>query len=289
MGDGLLDTDVARRMLEAAADAGADLAYALQGDEESLRATEVAQPALLLVECALYAVLPDGVAVVGVAGHSVGEYAACVAAGALAPDAAMRAVLARGEAMAAMREGTMCAVIGLDADAVDEICAEVQRDSGEVVVLANLNAPGQVVISGTRAGIDAARAAASSRGARRTIPLNVSGAFHSPLMTAAAERFTPVVEALELRDPQVPVVCNVDGAPARDAQTLRDRLRRQLTSPVRWVDSVHALIALGAGTLVEVGPGRVLSGLARRIAPDAQTRSVDSPEAAAALAADGVA
>ncbi|HYL72062.1 MAG TPA: ACP S-malonyltransferase [Candidatus Dormibacteraeota bacterium] len=281
MADGLLETQIAQDMLRVASDAGVDLEQALHGDADALRPTEIAQPALLLVECALHASLPATLEVVAVAGHSVGEYAACVAAQALAPADAMTAVLARGRAMAAMREGTMSAVIGLDADAVEDVCAQV-RSTGEVVVVANLNAPGQVVISGSRAGVDAARALAAERGARRAIELNVSGAFHSPLMGEAAQSFEPVLDALPLRDPVVPVVCNVDAAPARAAATLRDRLRRQLTSAVRWVDTVHELTALGATTLVEVGPGNVLTGLARRISPDVAARAVNSVEAAQA-------
>lgn len=281
MADGLLNTQVAQDMLRAASDAGVNMEQALHGDADALRPTEIAQPALLFVECALRASLPATFDVVAVAGHSVGEYAACVAAGALAPADAMTAVVARGRAMAAMRDGTMCAVIGLDADAIEEVCAQV-RSTGEVVVVANLNAPGQVVISGSRAGVDAARALATERGARRAIELNVSGAFHSPLMAEAARSFEPVLEALPLRDPAVPVVCNVDAAPARSAAELRDRLRRQLTSAVRWVDTVHQLTALGATTLLEVGPGNVLTGLARRIAPGVEARAVNSAAAARA-------
>jgi [acyl-carrier-protein] S-malonyltransferase len=270
-------------MLDAAQSAGLDLGAALQGDDEHLRPTEIAQPALLFVECALRSTLPDDLDVVAVAGHSVGEYAAAVAANALRPADAMRLVIERGRAMAGMRDGTMCALIGIDVDAATAACEETQRETGEIVVVANHNAPGQLVISGSTAGVDAAAKLALSRGARRAIPLNVSGAFHSPLMAAAARRFGRVLDSAAIADPQPPVVCNVDARDVRTAAALRDRLRAQLTSPVRWIDCVHRLVELGAETLVEVGPGSVLSGLARRIAPDVGTVSVSTPDAAARL------
>ncbi len=259
------------------------------GDDEHLRPTEIAQPALLFVECTLRSTLPDDLDVVAVAGHSVGEYAAAVAAHALQPAAAMRLVIERGRAMAAMREGTMCALIGIDVDVATAVCDEVKRESGEIVVVANHNAPGQLVISGSTSGVDAAAKLALTRGARRAIPLNVSGAFHSPLMAAAAQQFDAVLDSTTLSDPNPPVVCNVDGRDVHTADDLRERLRAQLTSPVRWIDCVRRLVELGAETLVEVGPGSVLSGLARRIAPDARAVSVNTPDAAARLDGAGVA
>lgn len=283
MADGMTSLPIAVEMLEAAQSAGLDLGAALQGDDEHLRPTEIAQPALLFVECALRSTLPDDLDVVAVAGHSVGEYAAAVAANALRPADAMRLVIERGRAMAGMRDGTMCALIGIDVDAATAACEETQRETGEIVVVANHNAPGQLVISGSTAGVDAAAKLALSRGARRAIPLNVSGAFHSPLMAAAARRFGRVLDSAAIADPQPPVVCNVDARDVRTAAALRDRLRAQLTSPVRWIDCVHRLVELGAETLVEVGPGSVLSGLARRIAPDVGTVSVSTPDAAARL------
>jgi [acyl-carrier-protein] S-malonyltransferase len=287
MAFGLLETNTARRLLTAAATAGLDLASALEGDDDHLRRTEVAQPALLMVECTLQAAIPDETPIAAVAGHSVGEYAACVAAGALEPETAMRLVIARGRAMAAMREGTMCAFIGLDADVVSAICEDVQRETGEVVVVANLNAPGQVVISGTVAGVNAATQAATQKGLRRAVPLNVSGAFHSPLMADAATDFAADLDNADIRDPRVPVVCNVDATAVDTADALRDRLRRQLTSPVRWVDCVATLVARGADALVEVGPGTVLSGLARRIAPGVTTAGVSRLEDARRLGVAG--
>jgi len=283
MADGLTGLPIAIEMLDAAQSSGLDLGAALQGDDEQLRPTEIAQPALLFVECALRSALPDDLDIVAVAGHSVGEYSAAVAAHALQPVDAMRLVIERGRAMAAMRDGTMCALIGIDVDAATAACDEAQRETGEVVVVANHNAPGQLVISGSTAGVDAAAKLALSRGARRAIPLNVSGAFHSPLMTSAAQRFETVLDSTALSDPHPPVVCNVDGHDVHTAAELRERLRAQLTSPVRWIDCVRRLVDLGAETLVEVGPGNVLSGLARRIAPDVRTVSVSTPDAAARL------
>jgi [acyl-carrier-protein] S-malonyltransferase len=283
MADGLTSLPIAIEMLDAAQASGLDLGAALQGDDEQLRPTEIAQPSLLFVESALRSALPDDLDIVAVAGHSVGEYAAAVAARALQPADAMRLVIERGRAMAAMRDGTMCALIGIDVDAATAACDEAQRETGEIVVVANHNAPGQLVVSGSTAGVDAAAKIALSRGARRAIPLNVSGAFHSPLMTSAAQRFETGLDSTALSDPHPPVVCNVDGHDVHTAAELRERLRAQLTSPVRWIDCVRRLVELGAETLVEVGPGNVLSGLARRIAPDVRTVSVSTLDAAARL------
>jgi [acyl-carrier-protein] S-malonyltransferase len=280
MADGLTDLPIALEMLAAAESSGLDLRAALSGDDDHLRPTEIAQPALLFVECALRSTLPDDLDVIAVAGHSVGEYAAAVASNALTPTDAMRLVIERGKAMAAMRDGTMCALIGIDVDAAIEVCAETQRETGEIVVVANLNAPGQLVISGSTEGVAAASKRALTRGARRAIPLNVSGAFHSPLMTSAAARFETALDAVAIADPHPPVVCNVDASDVQTADALRERLRAQLTSPVRWIDCIQRLVALGADTLIEVGPGSVLSGLARRIAPDVRTISVSSIDAA---------
>jgi [acyl-carrier-protein] S-malonyltransferase len=287
MADGLTDLPIAVEMLAVADSCGLDLKTALAGDETQLRPTEIAQPALLIVECALRSTLPDDLDVVAVAGHSVGEYAAAVAASALQPADAMRLVIERGRAMAAMRDGTMCALIGIDVEGAAAACDEAQRTTGEIVVVANHNAPGQLVISGSAAGVDAAAQLALANGARRAVPLSVSGAFHSPLMTLAAAVFESALDSVAITDPDPPVVCNVDGRDVHTANDLRDRLRAQLTSPVRWIDCVHRLVELGADTLVEVGPGNVLSGLARRIVPSVRALSVSTLDAAARL--DGAA
>ena len=279
MAAGLEATDLGARLLGVAAAAGVDLGPAFAGDEELIRPTEVAQPALVFTELVLAAALPAGLDVVAVAGHSVGELAALGAAGALDPGAALRLAIERGRLMAAMREGTMAAVLGLDGDAVSRLCSA----SEGTVVVANLNAPGQVVVSGGADAIAALSAAAREAGARRVIPLRVSGAFHSPLMADAAAAFVRVLEGVDFRAPRVPVVANVDAVAVTGAAGLRERLGRQMVSAVRWAESVQRLVELGAEVLVEVGPGEVLTGLARRIAPGVRALSVGSLAAAAAL------
>jgi len=285
MADGLLELPLARELIDEAELRGVDLTAALHGNDASLRATAVAQPALLFVETLLRAEIPGGLEIAGVAGHSVGEYAAAVAAGALAPREAMGLVIARCEAMASMAEGMMTALLGIDEAGARAACQEASASTGAVVVVANINAPGQVVISGAAIAVTAATALATERGARRAVPLNVSGAFHSPLMEAASAEFAAHLEAATINDPSVPIVCNTDGEAVTDAEGLRDRLRTQLTSPVRWTDCVARLVALGAEALVEVGPGTVLTGLARRIAPGVPAHSVSSLAAAHDLSA----
>jgi [acyl-carrier-protein] S-malonyltransferase len=284
MAGGLLDTPPAGALLDAASARGLDLAAALAGDDDALRPTEIAQPALLLVETVLAAAAAGApLTVVGVAGHSVGEYAALVAAGALDAVEAMGLVVERGRAMAAMRAGGMAALLGAELAVAEAVCREVAESGAGVVVVANVNAPGQVVLSGDTAALEAAVALARERGVRRAMPLKVSGAFHSPLMEPAAERFGALLDAAALRDAALPVACNVDGAAVRDAAGLRRRLRRQLTAPVRWVDCVQTLVGLGVDALVEVGPGSVLSALARRIAPDVPAITVSTPAEAQSL------
>jgi [acyl-carrier-protein] S-malonyltransferase len=280
MARGLEATGLGRHLLAVAGAAGLDLGTALAGSDADLRPTEVAQPALVFTELTLAAALPEDLEIVAVAGHSVGELSACAAAGALDPADALRLSIERGRLMAAMHEGTMAALLGLDAERVAAICAAVDG----VVVVANLNAPGQVVISGASAAVTAASRAATEAGARRVLPLRVSGAFHSPLMAAAAPAFAALLDAVPLHDARLPVVANVDGSPVRAAGEIRERLRRQLAAAVHWTESVERMVALGADTLVEIGPGSVLTGLARRIVPDVVSLSVSSLEDAAQLA-----
>jgi [acyl-carrier-protein] S-malonyltransferase len=284
MADSVLDLELTRRLLAVAASEGLDLAAALAGDDEALRPTEIAQPALLLVGVALFTQLPDAVEVVGVAGHSVGEYAALVAAESLEPAAAMRLVIARGRAMAAMRDGAMAALLGVDQGLAEAVCAEVDGMGRGPVVVANLNAPGQVVLSGSVDGVAAALELARARGVRKSIPLRVSGAFHSPLMLEAAAAVGTLIDAAPLRDARVPVACNVDGALVRDAEGLRERLRRQLSAPVRWTDCVEALAREDIEALVELSSGGVLTGLARRIVPGVRALNVGTVQEAAQLA-----
>ena len=245
---------------------------AFDGPEAELTRTHNAQPALLAHGAAAWAAVRDRVAphVRAAAGHSLGEFTAYHAAGALSLADAARVVRRRGELMYQAgldRPGTMAAVLGDTAEPLDAICARATAEAG-VVVPANYNAPGQVVISGEAAGVERASALAKSAGAKRAIPLNVSGAFHSPLMQPAAEGLAAVLHATAMHDTAFPVVGHVDAAPNRDAAAARDRLVRQLTSPVRWTDIVLALAAAHPAALyVELGPGTVLRGLVRKIAP----------------------
>ena len=211
------------------------------------------------------------------AGHSLGEFSALCAAGVLEFDDAVRLVTARGDAMQVCtteRTGTMAAVLGLDDDTVAQACDDVAGD----VWVANANAPGQVVIAGDPAAVDAAGAAAKDAGAKRVMPLDVSGAFHTPFMAPAGEALGAAIDATGFHDASVPVVANVDAAVHRDGADWPDLLRRQLVSPVRWAHSVETLLALGADTFVEVGPGAVLTGTVKRIAKETGRYSAMTPD-----------
>ncbi len=240
------------------------------GPEEALRLTATTQPALLAHSVAAWRVLAGaGLHVEGVAGHSLGEYSAVVAAGGVGLEEAVRTVRLRGELMqqaVPVGEGAMAAVIGLDDGAVREACAAVAADAG-VVAAVNFNAPGQVVIAGTVAAVAAAGECCRQSGARRVLPLPVSAPFHSPLMAPAREGLAPALDALALRDLAVPLYRNVDAAPVQIAGEVRDGLVRQVDAPVLWADSVRRMVADGFDTFVEVGAGSVLCGLVRRIAP----------------------
>ena len=216
-----------------------------------------------------------------VAGHSLGEYSALVAAGALGFADALRLVRRRGEAMQAAvppGEGAMAAVLGLDATAVEQVAAAAAAETGEVCAVANYNSPEQTVVAGTAAAVDRAAALASERGARRAIRLPVSAPFHCALMAPAQAVMAELLAATEFRDPAVPVVVNVDARPVTTGAAAREALVRQVTAPVRWVESVRRLAADGASTIVEVGPGKVLAGLVRRIAPEVATAAVGELE-----------
>jgi len=272
----------ARAALEAVDEAlGFSLSAVMwNGPEDLLTRTDHAQPAILAHSWAVWAVAGPKLAgrVAAAAGHSLGEYSAYAAAGALAGPEAARLVRRRGELMrdaGAVRPGTMAAVMGLDADRVAAVCREASGKDG-VVVAANLNAPDQVVVSGDPAAVARAGELLKAAGAKRVIPLKVSGAFHSPLMEPAAGQFAAALDAAALGEPAFPVVANASAEPVRQAAMARRLLAAQLTSPVRWVDSVRALATLaGEGaTFVEIGPGNVLAGLARRILPGAATVSL---------------
>jgi [acyl-carrier-protein] S-malonyltransferase len=248
-----------------------------QGPEDTLRRTVNAQPAIMAVSLAcLEAAREDGLLTgepAFVAGHSLGEYTALVAAGAVALEDGLRLVRERGRLMqmaSEERPGTMAAILGLDEETAVAVC----RETGAQVC--NLNAPGQIVIGGTLAAVEAALALASQLGARRAMPLNVSGAFHTALMTSAVEGMARVFERVTLRDPQVPVLANGSGRPLTSAGQVRDELLFQLDHPVQWQRSVEYMASAGVDTFIELGPGQVLTGLIRRIVPGARLLNIDS-------------
>lgn len=236
--------------------------------EEQLKQTENTQPALFVHSLAAMAVLDArGLAPAMVAGHSLGEYSALAAAGAISFADGLRVVRIRGELMATAgeeRPGTMAAIIGADDEAVETACEEARTTGPGVVQPANFNAPGQVVISGDEDAVKRAMERAGAHGARRVIPLPVSGAFHSPLMDYAREGLGEALEALDIAEPRCPVYLNVTAAPTKDPDEIRQRLLQQLLSPVRWAQTLQHMHRDGAERFVEVGAGRVLSGLVRR-------------------------
>jgi len=262
---------------EAANDAlGFDLSrLCFEGPADELTRTENAQPAILAANLAAWAALRERCPAEPtlVAGHSMGEYGALVAAGAVALQDAVRLVRRRGELMAeaaAATPGSMAAIIGLPVERLEELCAD---DPG-LVVVANLNSPEQTVISGELDAVSRVGAAAKAAGARRVVPLAVSGAFHSPLMASAAERMREELAAVHIAEARVPVVSNVSAQPVTNPEEIRHLLAAQIAAPVRWVESVRRMAEEGITTFVELGPGQTLSGLVRRILPDAKTLSV---------------
>lgn len=246
---------------------GYDLWDVVQHDTAGkLQQTEVTQPALLAASVAIFRCLADAPAPAIMAGHSLGEYSALVCAGALNFADAIALVQLRGKAMqAAVPEGTgaMAAVIGLADDKVAEACAAAAE--GEVVAPVNYNSPGQVVIAGTAAAVERAAAACKAAGAKRVLPLPVSVPSHCALMVPAAEALAEALDGIEVRLPQTPVLHNVNVAEATSPETLREALVAQLYSPVRWTETVQAMAAQGITHLYEVGPGKVLTGLTKRI------------------------
>jgi [acyl-carrier-protein] S-malonyltransferase len=315
MGADVYAASPAARSVFDAVDAALGFALArlcFEGPEDTLRETINAQPAIVAVSLALLAALREamGASAISasgfpmfpgppqpdsVAGHSVGEYSALAAAGALDLAGTVRLVRERGRLM--HQEGTVCpggmaAVIGLDDEALGAVCDEATararaapvdgagaRDAhpgaGRVIV-ANYNAPGQIVLSGEQRALDLALTLARERGARRVMPLSVSAAFHSPVMAPAAEGLAAAVAASDLRDPQVPVISNITAQPLTKAAALRDELSRQVAAPVQWTRTVEYLSNQGIETFVEIGPGQVLSGLIKRIAKGATIVNVSA-------------
>jgi len=274
MGRSLYETSAEARAVFDAADAAVGFPLSrlcFEGPEEELKQTANTQPAILTHSVAALAALrassPEKVeGAAFAAGHSLGEYSACVAAGALAFADAVRLVRRRGEFMqeaVPAGVGAMAAIVGLTADDVEAACREAA--AGEVVSAANYNSPEQTVIAGHAAAVERASAACLARGAKRTIPLPVSAPFHSPLMGPARERMADLLAATSFSDAAIPVVTNVDAAPETLGARLREALVRQIDSPVRWVESVRYLAREGVGRGIEIGPGNVLAGLVRRI------------------------
>lgn len=288
MGQALADAHAIVRETFAEADAalGEPLSrLCFEGPEDRLTLTENTQPAILTTSVAIYRLLasrrlqPDFFA-----GHSLGEYSAHVAAGTLSFADALVAVRHRGQYMqeaVPVGTGAMSAILGLDAEQVTAVCAEAAE--GDIVSPANLNAPGQVVIAGSRAAVDRAGALAKTRGARRVMPLAVSAPFHCALMKPAEERLAPELRALRTNAPSRPVIANVDAEPKRDGAAAIDALIRQVSGAVRWEDVVRRLASEGVRTYVEVGPGSVLAGLVRKIDPDARAVSVSDDKGLQAL------
>lgn len=252
------------------------------GPVEELNRTEWTQPALLTAGAAVWQTLHRrGLRADVVAGHSLGEYTALVAAGALPFDAALRLVRQRARFMqeaVPQGAGLMAAVLGLEEEAVRDVCRAAAESARGVVTPANLNGGGQIVIAGEKAAVEAAVALAKVRGARRVVMLPVSVPSHCPLMEPAGRRLQGELDAVAWRDLSVPLVTNVDAEPVRTADAAKSALVRQLANPVRWEASIRRMAADGVQCFIEVGPGRVLTGLVKRIAKDAQLLSVEQPE-----------
>ncbi|CAM2899278.1 ACP S-malonyltransferase [Paenibacillus sediminis] len=252
-----------------------------EGPEASLKQTANTQPALLTVSMALYEIFRQkGITPDFVAGHSLGEYSALVAAGVLSFHDAVSIVRTRGEFMEQAvpgGQGAMAAVLGAERDALAALCSDIAA-GGHLVELANLNCPGQIVVSGTKEGIQAVTERAKEAGAKRAIPLEVSGPFHSSLMKGAAENLRSKLNTVSFHNAQIPVVANVTASPVIEGDSIRNLLVEQVYSPVLWEDSVQWLISQGVDTFVEIGPGSVLTGLIRKIDKSVRTVTINSLE-----------
>ncbi len=257
---------------------GFDLTRILfEGSEDELRRTDVTQPAIFAHSVAQFVARPAGLEPGMVAGHSLGEFSALVAADVLTFADALALVARRAQAMQAacqQQPGTMAAILGLADEVVERVCAEVSASGAGVVVAANYNCPGQLVISGAVASVERACEALKAAGAKRVLLLPVGGAFHSPLMQAAQAELAAAIGRTAFRPARCPVYQNVDAAPHQDPAAIRANLLAQLTAPVRWTQSVRAMVADGALSFVECGPGKVLQGLVKKIAPEAAAASL---------------
>ncbi|WP_148254702.1 ACP S-malonyltransferase [Aidingimonas lacisalsi] len=274
---------VVRTTFEEASDAlGYDLWHVVQeGPDEALNATACTQPALLSSSVAIWRVWQEleGPRPLAMAGHSLGEYSAMVCAGVLTFAEGVQLVRLRGEAMqdaVPQGEGAMAAILGLDDATVEKACAEAAQ--GDVVAAVNYNAPGQVVIAGSKSAVDRAIAACQEAGAKRALPLPVSVPSHCDLMRPAAERLAAAMEELELRPSRYTVIQNVDAQSHDDTTSLKSKLIEQLFRPVRWTSCVETMADMGATTFVECGPGKVLTGLNKRIVRQSKGAAINDPE-----------
>ena len=286
------DDPAVRQTLAEASDAlGEDIARLIRdGPKEQLDLTTNTQPVMLTAGIACYRawIAATGLAPAALAGHSLGEYSALVAAGALRLGDALPLVRFRAQAMqqaVPVGVGAMAAILGMDAVAVRAGCAEVAAATGETVEAVNFNDPKQTVIAGTKAGVEQACEALRARGAKRALPLSVSAPFHSSLMKPAAERLKERLAATRFETPKIAVVNNVDVRVEAEAAALRDALYRQAFSPVRWVETIRAIRGRGVTHILECGPGKVLAGMVKRIEPEAVSGAVfDSASLAEAQA-----
>ncbi|HEU5161878.1 MAG TPA: ACP S-malonyltransferase [Thermoanaerobaculia bacterium] len=281
MGKDIAEASAAARLVFEQMDDALDFSITrlcFEGPEDDLKLTANTQPAILTVSIAILAALRERSAVEPdiVAGHSLGEYSAIVAAGGLKAADALKIVRNRGLFMqdaVPVGQGAMAAILGPSLEEIEQICAEASE--GEVVSPANINAPGQIVIAGTKGAVDRAIAIAKGRGVRRALPLPVSAPFHCALMKPAEERLAPILEAATFHPLYVPLVTNVDASPVGTEHAVRNALIRQVVSPVRWVESVQKMIEMGVRRFVEVGPGSVLTGLIKRIDPSVELVNVN--------------
>ncbi|MBU2659157.1 ACP S-malonyltransferase [Bacillus cabrialesii] len=252
-----------------------------EGDAKELTLTYNAQPALLTASIAVLEKFKEsGITPDFTAGHSLGEYSALVASGALSFKDAVYTVRKRGEFMneaVPAGEGAMAAILGMDAEALKQVTDKVTEE-GHLVQLANLNCPGQIVISGTAKGVELASEQAKENGAKRAIPLEVSGPFHSELMKPAAEKLKEVLDSCDIKDADVPVISNVSADVMTEKAEIKEKLIEQLYSPVRFEESINKLIAEGVTTFIEIGPGKVLSGLVKKVNRRLKTIAVSDPE-----------
>ena len=277
MGKDLYENNpVAKEMFDKANELlGFNITYLMfNGTDEDLRQTKVTQPAIFLHSVILAKTMGDDFNPDMVAGHSLGEFSALVAAGALSFEDGLRLVSARAQAMQKACEktpSTMAAVLALPDAKVEELCASVTEG---VVVPANYNCPGQIVISGSIEGVDAACAKMLEAGAKRALKLKVGGAFHSPLMEPARAELADAIAHTDFHAPKCPVYQNVNAEPQTDPETIKKNLIAQLTAPVRWTQTIQNMIAAGADTFVEVGPGAVLQGLVKKISSEVATSGI---------------